>query len=223
MTSTTATLTVSAQATYVLNASVKTVAFGNVNISSTGTQTITLTNAGNHNVTIAQVLVAGAGFNSSAANGLTLAPGQSTTLTSTFTPAASGAANGSVTVTSNATNSPATIAMSGTGVDDQKHTVALNWAAETNGVTGFNAYVATTSGGPYLKLTTTPSKTATFTDNSVQTGQTYYYVVTAVNSSNQESAFSTEGGGGKVSRHGSLRSKEPRSPVRYSRAGHPVF
>jgi hypothetical protein len=102
VTSTTATLTVSAPATYVLNASVKTVAFGNVNISSTGTQTITLTNAGNHNVTIAQVLVAGAGFNSSAANGLILAPGQSTTLTSTFTPAASGAASGSITVTSNA-------------------------------------------------------------------------------------------------------------------------
>lgn len=190
--SSTATLTVTAPATYVLNASVKSVAFGNVNISSTGTQNITLTNAGNHNVTISQVLVAGAGFNSSAANGLTLAPGQSTTLAATFTPAASGAASGNITVTSNATNSPAMIATSGTGVDDQKHTVALNWAAESNGVTGFNAYVAITSGGPYLKLTSSPLKTPTFTDSSVQTGQTYYYVVTAVNSSNQESAYSSE-------------------------------
>jgi fibronectin type 3 domain-containing protein len=32
----------------------------------------------------------------------------------------------------------------------------------------------------------------TYTDNSVQSGQTYYYVVTAVNSQSTESVFSTE-------------------------------
>jgi hypothetical protein len=39
-----------------------------------------MTNAGNSSVTIAQVMVAGAGFNTTGASGITLAPGQTTTL-----------------------------------------------------------------------------------------------------------------------------------------------
>lgn len=192
VTSSTATLTVAAPALLSLNSSVSRLAFGNVNVSSSSAQMITLTNGGNGKVTISQVLVAGAGFNSTAANGITLAPGQSTTLTSTFTPAANGAASGSISVTSNATNSPAVITTTGTGVAAANHTVALSWVGAASGVTGFNAYVGTASGGPYLKLTSTPLTTATFSDSSVQSGNTYYYVVTAVNASNEESGYSSE-------------------------------
>ena len=143
-------------------------------------------------MTIAQVLVAGAGFNTTGANGITLAPGQATTLTSTFAPSASGAATGNITVSSNATNSPANISLSGTGVTATPHTVALSWAPAATGVTGFKTYVSMVSGGPYVQIGSAPSTTPAYTDSSVVSGQTYYYVVTAVNAANQESLYSGE-------------------------------
>jgi fibronectin type 3 domain-containing protein len=59
-------------------------------------------------------------------------------------------------------------------------------------VTGYNAYASTVSGGPFVKMTSTPLSSPNFTDNSVQSDRTYYYVVTALNASDQESAYSSE-------------------------------
>src|ERR1700693_6256310 len=181
----------SAAATLLLNSSVSSLNFGNVNVSSSSTQNITMTNAGNSSVSIAQGMVAGAGFNSTGASGMTLAPGQSTSLTSTFAPSASGAATGKITVSSNATNSPAGISLSGMGVTATVHTVALSWAPAVTGVTGFRTYVSMVSGGPYVQMGSMPSTTPAYTDSSVQSGQTYYYVVTAVDASNNESLYSS--------------------------------
>ncbi len=60
--------------------------------------------------------------------------------------------------------------------------VDVSWAAPTTGtVTGYNVYRSETSGGPY---TVVDADTAllTFTDNTVTNGITYYYVVTALES-----------------------------------------
>jgi hypothetical protein len=48
------------------------------------------------------------------------------------------------------------------------------------------------SGGPYTKLNSTPIAPTNETDSTVQSGQNYFYVVTAVDSSNVESAYSNE-------------------------------
>jgi Abnormal spindle-like microcephaly-assoc'd, ASPM-SPD-2-Hydin/Immunoglobulin I-set domain len=192
ITSNAASLTVSNTGTLVLSSSTNSLNFGNVSVASSSTQHIILTNAGSSDVTISQVLVAGAGFNSTASNGLTMSPGQITTLTSTFAPSASGAATGKVTVSSNATNSPASISLSGTGVAADVHSVVLSWTGAVSGVTGYNAYASTVSGGPFVKMTSTPLTNPNFTDNSVQSDRTYYYVVTALNASDQESAYSSE-------------------------------
>lgn len=192
VTSNPASLTVSKIGTLVLSSSTSKLNFGNVSISSSSAQHIILTNAGSSDVTISQVLVAGAGFNSTASNGLTLSPGQITTLTSTFAPSASGAATGKVTVSSNASNSPASISLSGTGVAAGVHSVALSWTGAVSGVTGYNAYASTVSGGPFVKMTSTPLTSPSYTDHSVQSERTYYYVVTALNASDQESAYSSE-------------------------------
>jgi len=49
------------------------------------------------------------------------------------------------------------------------------------------------SGGPYTKINSALDATTTFTDaGTVQAGNTYYWVVTALNSSNLESAHSGE-------------------------------
>jgi hypothetical protein len=191
-TSNAATLTVSA-ATLLLNSSASSVGFGSVTVSSTGTQTVTLTNAGNSTVTISNVTVSGAGFNASGvSSGLMLTPGQQATLTATFKPATAGSATGSVSVASNASNSPDSISLSGTGVAAVSHSVSLNWTPSTSTVVGYNTYSSQTSGGPYTKLTSAPVAATSYTDASVTAGQTYFFVVTSVNSSNQESGFSNE-------------------------------
>jgi Abnormal spindle-like microcephaly-assoc'd, ASPM-SPD-2-Hydin/Immunoglobulin domain len=192
VTSNPASLTVSKIGTLVLSSSTSSLNFGNVSIASSSTQHIILTNVDSSDIAISQVLVAGAGFNSTASNGLILSPGQITTLTSTFAPSASGAATGKVTVSSNASNSPASISLSGTGVAAGVHSMALSWTGAVTGVTDYNAYASTVPGGPFVKMTSTPLTSPSYTDNSVQSSRTYYYVVTALNSSDQESAYSSE-------------------------------
>jgi Abnormal spindle-like microcephaly-assoc'd, ASPM-SPD-2-Hydin/Fibronectin type III domain/Immunoglobulin I-set domain len=191
-TSSAAILTVNAAATSLLKSSSASLAFGSVNVSSTNTQNVILTNSGNSSVTISNVVVAGAGFNASGAiQGLILSAGQTATLSATFDPSAAGNAAGNITVTSNATNSPMVISMSGTGVAQTSYSVSLTWSPSTSTVTGYNVYSSTVSGGPYAKLTSAPVAATSYTDGGVQQGETYYFVVTAVNSQNMESAYST--------------------------------
>ena len=190
--STGATLTVSTS-TVLLTASTTSLSFGSVNLSTSTTQNVTLTNAGSSNVTVSSVSISGAGFTASGVpTGTILTPGQTATLNATFTPASAGSSAGTVTVSSNATNSPDTISLSGTGVSQVNHSVSLSWTPSTSTVVGYNSYSSTTSGGPYTKLTSNPNPTTSFTDTTVKSGLTYYYVVTAVNSSNVESVLSAE-------------------------------
>jgi uncharacterized protein YjbI with pentapeptide repeats len=73
-------------------------------------------------------------------------------------------------------------------------TVNLGWTASTSGgVTGYNVYRGTTSGGPYTQI---GSSTGTnFTDGNATGGTTFYYVVTATAPGSPailESAFSAQ-------------------------------
>jgi fibronectin type 3 domain-containing protein len=72
------------------------------------------------------------------------------------------------------------------------HTVTLNWTASTSTVAGYNVYRGTTSGGPYSILNSGPIAGTTYADSTVASGQTYYYVTTAVDGSNDQSAYSNE-------------------------------
>jgi fibronectin type 3 domain-containing protein len=102
-----------------------------------------------------------------------------------------GNVSGSVTVTSNATNSPATVALSGTGVPPgTQHSVALSWTASSStDVIGYYVYRGPSSGS-LAKLNASPLAPTEYVDSAVTSGQTYYYAVTAVNSSNEESTAS---------------------------------
>jgi hypothetical protein len=123
---------------------------------------------------------------------VTLAAGQSATFTWTFKPQASGTASGTITFTSNATNAPIGASLTGNGTAAPQHSVVLSWAASTSTVVGYNVYRGTQSGGPYAVLTGSPDASTSYTDNSVQAGQTYYYVVTAVDGSGNESVDSNQ-------------------------------
>ena len=83
--------------------------------------------------------------------------------------------------------------VSGTCLTGLAHSASLNWTASTSsGVAGYNVYRGTASNGPYTKLTSALVVGTAYTDVTVQAGQTYYYVTTAVDSNNNESAYSNE-------------------------------
>ena len=108
-----------------------------------------------------------------------------------FDPATPGAVTGALTVTSNATNSPATISLSGTGVAPTS--VALSWTASSSSdIVGYNQYRGTALGTCW-KINSSLVAGTTYSDTTVQSGQdiTYHYVVTAVNSNGLESANSS--------------------------------
>lgn len=69
------------------------------------------------------------------------------------------------------------------------HAGILTWDASTGTVTGYNVYRGTKSGGPYTLLVTLNS--LTFADTTVAPGATYFWVVTALDNT-QESAYSNE-------------------------------
>lgn len=176
-------------ATQLLSVSPTSLDLGNVQVGSTGTQTATLTNSGTGSVTISQMTVSGTGFSATGVSaGQVLTAGESVPITVTFTPTTTGSATGSVTITSNATNSPAVISLSG-----GSHLVDLSWTASTSTVVGYNIYRGTVNGGPYtIKLNPSPVSGVTYTDTTVVAGQLYYYVVTAVDSSGNESVYSNQ-------------------------------
>jgi fibronectin type 3 domain-containing protein len=154
---------------------------------------VTLSNTGNTNVQISQIAVGGVAYSLSGASApVTLTPSQKLTFGVIFSPTVAGAVSGSVTITSNATGSPATITLSGTGVVSVPHTVSLSWTASTSAVSGYNVYRSTTSGSGYTKLTASLVSPVNYTDSSVVNGTTYYYVTTAVDGTGTESAYSNE-------------------------------
>jgi len=73
-----------------------------------------------------------------------------------------------------------------------QHSVSLNWwASPSSNVVFYNAYRASTHGGPYA-LTASAITGLAYSDMAVQAGTTYYYVVTATNDRGQESIESGE-------------------------------
>ena len=181
-------------ATLILGINPTGLTFGNVTTGTSSTaQDVTVTNTGNTNITISQIALSGAGY--SMTNGttpVTLTPSQNVVLAVQFSPTTVGAVNGSISITSNANGSPATVTLSGTGVAPVQHSAALSWTASTSSVSGYNVYRGTVSGGPYTKVNSALITTASYTDTTVQAGTTYYYVTTAVDSSGNESIDSNE-------------------------------
>jgi hypothetical protein len=179
--------------TQTLSLSASSLSFGSVNDGSSSSKSVTVTNTGNANVSISQISLSGSAFSLSAAGTpVTLSPSQTVTFGVGFNPTSAGNASGSVSVVSNATNSPGTIALSGTGVAPVSHSVVLNWNASTSTVVGYNVYRSTTSGSGYTLINSGLIAALTYQDNNVQSGATYYYVATAVDASGNESTDSNQ-------------------------------
>jgi hypothetical protein len=181
-------------ATHTLSISPASLNFGTVTTgTSSASQNVLITNTGNSSVTISQITLNGSSYSMTGGGApVTLSPSQNLTLTIQFSPTAAGILNGSISIVSNANGSPATVSLLGTGVAPVQHSVVLSWNASTSTVSGYNVYRSTVSGSSYTKINSSLVAGLTYTDSTVQSGKTYYYVTTAVDSSNSESAFSNE-------------------------------
>jgi fibronectin type 3 domain-containing protein len=152
-----------------------------------------MANLGKCGVAVAQITENGTGFTlSGAGTPVTIAAGQSMTFGVIFSPTATGTDSGTVTVASTATGSPTSIALSGMGVQPTSHTVTLSWTASTSTVSGYNIYRSTTNGSGYAKINSNLVASLSYNDSTVQSGTTYYYVATAVDSSGNESTDSNQ-------------------------------
>jgi hypothetical protein len=180
--------------TQALSFSTTNLSFGSVNTGASATQSVTVTNNGNANIVISGISAAGAEFGlSGAGTPTTLTPTQTLTFSVIFNPTTAGNATGTVTVTSNASGSPATITLSGRGMQTSSHTVALAWNASTSStVSGYNVYRSTTNGSGYVKLNSSLVGGLSYIDSNLQSATTYYYVTTAVDGNGNESVYSNQ-------------------------------
>ena len=59
-------------------------------------------------------------------------------------------------------------------------------------MSGYDVYRGTTSGGPYSKVNGSTDASNTYSDTTIQAGETYYYVVTSLNSAGTQSNYSNQ-------------------------------
>jgi hypothetical protein len=71
--------------------------------------------------------------------------------------------------------------------------VSLLWnPSASNGVIGYNVYRGLVSGGPYNLITPGMVTATAYVDGAVNSGETYFYVVTSLASGGAESSYSSE-------------------------------
>jgi hypothetical protein len=178
----------------ILNVNTSSLAFGPVNVNSGAAQSVVVTSTGTAPVTVSGATVTGDGFSVAADSlPLTLNPNQTATLTVQFNPTAAGTASGSLTIVSNSSTNPATVVnLSGTGVAPS-YAVDLTWDAPTSSpdpVAGYYVYRAPTGGSSYQLLSNEVVTSTAYTDTTVQSGQTYDYIVESVDASGVTSVAS---------------------------------
>ena len=93
--------------------------FGSVTVKTEATQTIKVSNTGTRELKIFSAEIVGTGFSLSGISAPTkLAAGSSATFNVAFKPMAAGTEKGTVSIKTNASESPATVNLSGTGVEE---------------------------------------------------------------------------------------------------------
>ncbi len=166
--------------------------FGSVVVGQSKSLTATLSATGS-SVTVSSAATSTSEFALSGLSlPLTIPAGQSAPFTVTFTPQASGTASANATFVTNATTSPTLESLTGGGTTAPQHSVDLSWSPSTSSVVGYNVYRSGISGGPYTKINSVLDASTTYTDSSVQAGQTYFYVTRSVAGSGAESKYSNQ-------------------------------
>jgi hypothetical protein len=108
------------------------IAFGNVLIGASPSQTETVTNPSSESITISQAAISGAGFTYTGLSlPLTLAPNQSTSFAIQFSPTSAGTSDGTLSLTTAGAGTTVSVALSGTGSDVGASTGQLSVSPST--------------------------------------------------------------------------------------------
>jgi Abnormal spindle-like microcephaly-assoc'd, ASPM-SPD-2-Hydin len=163
--------------------------FGEVAVGTTAKRTVELSASGG-SVIISSVSSSSSQFSVlDTPLPLTVSVGKDVSLNVAFTPQASGNPSATLSFASDATDSPTSSAVIGTGT---LAFVSLSWVASTSPeVTGYNIYRKTSSTGSYTRINSKLDPSTSYTDATVIHGTTYYYATTAVNSNGKESEYSS--------------------------------
>jgi hypothetical protein len=171
-----------------------------LDVSAAATGSGTTANSGSATTTSANELIVGAGNPSSGFTGA--GSGFSSRLINGFggisedrVVSSPGSYNATAPLTSGSWVMQMAAFRVGTGTGAQgssKHSVSIAWdPSPSTDVAYYNVYRGTVSGGPYSLLGTDITATA-YTDSTVQSGATYFYVTTAVDVNREESIYSNE-------------------------------
>ncbi len=191
----------------VISLSATSLSFGNVNIGSSGQQTLRIGNTGNATLSVTAISAA-APFSSSSTGPLSINPGDSTTVTITFSPTSAVTASETLTITHDASGSPSSVSLSGTGVDTTSpdapsdlaattgnNQVALSWTANTESDLAYYIIYRSTTDGFTPSAADSIGKVdqpgVTFTNTGLSEG-TYYFKIKAVDTTGNKSGESNQ-------------------------------
>jgi hypothetical protein len=144
------------------------ISFGNVPVGVSKTLEVTVSNPGNADLNITQVAGPGTGFKVSGLNSpLTISPGQSAKFSVSFTPNATGSLTSSVSLVSDAPISPASLSLSGTGVQSSSPAISvtpasLTFSSVTVGRSGTHSVAVSNTGSAILSITAANMTGSTF-------------------------------------------------------------
>ncbi len=152
----------------------------NTVVNKTSTVSITYGASGS-SITVSSCSISGSSAfteDVAACPGVVISAGSTQVYQVSFTPTTTGPFSASFTINSSASNSPVTETLKGYGVT--QHSVKLTWNASVSPNVTYDILRSNESGGPYNIINTSPITGTSYTDNTVQDGQTYYYTAIAV-------------------------------------------
>jgi hypothetical protein len=157
--------------------------FGNVNLNTTKTDSVTVTNTGTADLVITNVISLSPYFTVSPING-TITPGSSSKYYITFVPPPHGLQNGKIYFHHNAGNGVDSINISGTGVSPifTVNTLSLNFGNVNNGTTKKDSVTITNTGEVNLNISNITGSNPLFTiaplTGSIAPGSSQKFYVT---------------------------------------------
>jgi mono/diheme cytochrome c family protein len=145
----------------VLSLSASSVAFGSVTVGASATRSLTLSNSGSAALSLSSLSSSASVFGLShncPVSPSSLAAGSSCTLNLSFTPTAAGAKSATLSIVSNASTSPNTLSLSGTGVTTA--TANLAWSGGVTALSLASTAVGSSSAAQTLTLNNSGSASA---------------------------------------------------------------
>ena len=166
----------------------ETVDFGNVVAGTTATMAGQLVASGS-TVTVTSASLSGPFSPTGLSFPFQIAAGGSISYQLVFAPQGAGTASGTLTFSSNASSPSIVQLLAAAGVTPPPvpYAVEVNWGPSPSTVVGYNVYRGSLSGGPYVRINSAVQPGTSYIDSAIQAGQTYFYVVKAIDADFVES------------------------------------